>query len=153
MGATKTNSLYDVHPGVAMHYTMGGIWVNNEDQATSVPGIYAAGECEYQYHGANRLGANSLVSCIFGGGLAGPTAVKYVRGLEKGTEAVDSGVFAREQKRQEDRNQALIAQDGAENPITIWKELGEIMTEHDRDARVGSAGGRPVLQSGEASFL
>ena len=38
----------------AMHYTMGGIWVNGEDQATSVPGIYAAGECEYQYHGANR---------------------------------------------------------------------------------------------------
>jgi len=36
----------------AMHYTMGGMWVNGEDQATSVPGIYAAGECEYQYHGA-----------------------------------------------------------------------------------------------------
>ncbi len=52
----------------AMHYTMGGMWVNAEDQATNVPGIYAAGECEYQYHGANRLGANSLVSCIFGGG-------------------------------------------------------------------------------------
>jgi len=41
----------------AMHYTMGGIWVNGEDQATNVSGIYAAGECEYQYHGANRLGA------------------------------------------------------------------------------------------------
>src|SRR6202046_1814237 len=48
----------------AMHYTMGGLWVDNENQATNVPGIYAAGECEYQYHGANRLGANSLVSCI-----------------------------------------------------------------------------------------
>ena len=68
----------------AMHYTMGGIWVNAEDQATNVPGIYAAGECEYQYHGANRLGANSLVSCIFGGGMAGPAAVKYARSLEKG---------------------------------------------------------------------
>ncbi len=49
----------------AMHYTMGGIWVDNDNQATNVPGIYAAGECEYQYHGANRLGANSLVSCIY----------------------------------------------------------------------------------------
>ena len=58
----------------AMHYTMGGIWVNGEDQATNIPGIYAAGECEYQYHGANRLGANSLVSCIFGGGIAGRAA-------------------------------------------------------------------------------
>src|SRR6267143_968014 len=71
-----------VFPG--MHYTMGGIWVNGEDQATNVPGIYAAGECEYQYHGANRLGANSLVSCIFGGGIAGPAAVKYAKNLEKG---------------------------------------------------------------------
>jgi succinate dehydrogenase / fumarate reductase flavoprotein subunit len=120
----------------AMHYTMGGIWVNSEDQATSVPGIYAAGECEYQYHGANRLGANSLVSCIFGGGLSGPAAVKYARGLESGAAAVDSGVFTREQKRQEDKNQALIAQDGSENPITIWKELGEIMTEHVTVTRI-----------------
>src|SRR6202047_5281625 len=120
----------------AMHYTMGGIWVNNEDQATSVPGIYAAGECEYQYHGANRLGANSLVSCIFGGGIAGPAAVKYARGLEKGTESTDSTVFSGEQKRQEGKNQALIAQHGSENPITIWKELGETMTEHVTVTRI-----------------
>jgi succinate dehydrogenase / fumarate reductase, flavoprotein subunit len=120
----------------AMHYTMGGIWVNGEDQATSVSGIYAAGECEYQYHGANRLGANSLVSCIFGGGIAGPAAVKYVRNLERSTESVDSNVFAREQRRQEEKNQALIARDGTENPITIWKELGEIMTEHVTVTRI-----------------
>ena len=121
----------------AMHYTMGGIWVNNDDQATSVPGIYAAGECEYQYHGANRLGANSLVSCIFGGGIAGAAAVKYARGnLEKGAESVDSSVYTREQKRQEEKNAALIAQDGTENPITIWKELGEIMTEHVTVTRI-----------------
>jgi len=120
----------------AMHYTMGGIWVNNDDQATSVRGIYAAGECEYQYHGANRLGANSLVSCIFGGGIAGAAAVKYARGMEKGGESVDSSVYTREQKRQEEKNAALIAQDGTENPITIWKELGEIMTEHVTVTRV-----------------
>ena len=58
-----------IFPG--MHYTMGGLWVDFT-QATNIPGIYAAGECEYQYHGANRLGANSLVSCIFGGFVAGP---------------------------------------------------------------------------------
>jgi succinate dehydrogenase / fumarate reductase flavoprotein subunit len=120
----------------AMHYTMGGIWVNGEDQATNVFGIYAAGECEYQYHGANRLGANSLVSCIFGGGIAGPAAVKYVRNLEKGSDSADSGVFSHEQRRQEEKNQALIAQDGTENPITIWKELGEIMTEHVTVTRI-----------------
>src|ERR1700719_4177366 len=120
----------------AMHYTMGGLWVNDQDQATNVPGIYAAGECEYQYHGANRLGANSLVSCIFGGGVAGPAAVKYAKSLEKGAEAVEASVFARERKRQEELNEALISQQGSENPITIWKELGEIMTEHVTVTRI-----------------
>jgi succinate dehydrogenase / fumarate reductase, flavoprotein subunit len=120
----------------AMHYTMGGIWVNGEDQATSVPGIYAAGECEYQYHGANRLGANSLVSCIFGGGLAGPAAVKYAKNLQAGVESTASTVFAREKKRQEEKNQALLSQDGSENPITIWRELGDVMTEHVTVTRI-----------------
>ncbi len=123
-----------VFPG--MHYTMGGIWVNGEDQATNVPGIYAAGECEYQYHGANRLGANSLVSCIFGGGLAGPAAVKYARNLEKGAEAAPASVFDRERRRQEEKNQALLSTDGTENPMTIWRELGEVMTEHVTVTRV-----------------
>jgi succinate dehydrogenase / fumarate reductase flavoprotein subunit len=120
----------------AMHYTMGGIWVNGEDQASNVPGIYAAGECEYQYHGANRLGANSLVSCIFGGGLAGPAAVKYARNLEKGAESTLSSVFDCERKRQEEKNQALISSDGTENPMTIWRELGELMTEHVTVTRI-----------------
>ena len=120
----------------AMHYTMGGIWVNGEDQASNVPGVYAAGECEYQYHGANRLGANSLVSCIFGGGIAGPAAVKYAKNLEKGAESTASAVFDSEKKRQEERNQKLISQDGSENPIIIWRELGEVMTEHVTVTRI-----------------
>jgi succinate dehydrogenase / fumarate reductase, flavoprotein subunit len=120
----------------AMHYTMGGIWVNGEDQATSVPGVYAAGECEYQYHGANRLGANSLVSCIFGGGVAGTAAVKYQKNLEKGAESTPSVVFDAERKRQEEKNQKLISQDGSENPITIWRELGDVMTEHVTVTRI-----------------
>jgi succinate dehydrogenase / fumarate reductase flavoprotein subunit len=120
----------------AMHYTMGGIWVNAEDQGTSVPGIYAAGECEYQYHGANRLGANSLVSCIFGGGLAGPAAVQYAKNLQEGAEATASTVFDREKKRQEEKNQALLSQDGSENPITIWRELGDVLTEHVTVTRI-----------------
>jgi succinate dehydrogenase / fumarate reductase, flavoprotein subunit len=123
-----------VFPG--MHYTMGGLWVNGEDQASSVPGIFAAGECEYQYHGANRLGANSLVSCIFGGSVAGPSAVRYARNLEKGSEAVGPAPFEREKRRQEEMNQALLTQEGAENPITIWRELGELMTEHVTVTRI-----------------
>src|SRR6059036_3091040 len=114
----------------AMHYTMGGIWVNGEDQASNVPGIYAAGECEYQYHGANRLGANSLVSCIFGGGIAGPAAVKYAKNLAQGCESTPASAFERERKRQAAMNEALIRQEGGENPIAIWRAMGELMTEH-----------------------
>ena len=114
----------------AMHYTMGGLWVDNDQQATNVPGIYAAGECEYQYHGANRLGANSLVSCIYGGMLAGPAAVKYSRNLEKGAESVGESVFEAERTRQREANDKLLHQQGTENPITIWKEMGATMTEN-----------------------
>src|SRR6201987_5384381 len=120
----------------AMHYTMGGMWVNNEDQATNVPGIFAAGECEYQYHGANRLGANSLGPCISGGGTPGPAAAKSAKNLEKGADATDSSVFDRERKRQEEANQALISQGGTENIMTIWRELGEAMTEHVTVTRI-----------------
>jgi succinate dehydrogenase / fumarate reductase flavoprotein subunit len=131
----------------AMHYTMGGIWVNAEDQAANVPGIFAAGECEYQYHGANRLGANSLVSCIFGGGLAGPAAVKYARNLPSGAESTSSAVYEAERKRQEEKNQALISPDGTENPMTIWRELGAVMTEHVTVTRINKD-----LQTAEAKI-
>ncbi len=58
-----------IFPG--MHYTMGGLWVDFNQQ-TNIPGIFAAGEADYSIHGANRLGANSLLSCIYGGFVAGP---------------------------------------------------------------------------------
>ncbi|PWT93746.1 MAG: succinate dehydrogenase flavoprotein subunit [Proteobacteria bacterium] len=134
LGVDPREEPMKVFPG--MHYTMGGLWVNGEDQATNVPGIFAAGECEYQYHGANRLGANSLVSCIFGGAIAGPAAVKYAKGLEKGAEAASSSILDREKLRQEEMNQAVLSQQGSENPIAIWRELGDIMTEHVTVTRI-----------------
>jgi len=134
LGVDPREEPMKVFPG--MHYTMGGIWVNAEDQATNVPGIYAAGECEYQYHGANRLGANSLMSCIFGGGLAGPAALKYAKNLEKGADSTDASVFAREQKKQEAKNQELISREGSENLMIIWRELGDTMTEHVTVTRI-----------------
>ncbi len=123
----------------AMHYTMGGLWVDNEHQATNLPGIYAAGECEYQYHGANRLGANSLLSCLYGGMVAGPAAVKYARNLEKGCDSVPSSVYEQERVRQQDKNDALLNQQGgAENPMTIWRELGQLMTANVTVTRVNA---------------
>jgi len=114
-----------IFPG--MHYTMGGLWVDFK-QATNIPGVFAAGECEYQYHGANRLGANSLVSCIFGGFVAGPTAVAYARGVQQSAQS--NGHFDAERKRQEEINGRLMKSGGSENPFKIWQELGELMTKN-----------------------
>ncbi len=111
-----------IFPG--MHYTMGGLWVDF-NQATNVPGIYAAGECEYQYHGANRLGANSLVSCIFGGFVAGPAAVQYARDQKA---AASNGHFDAGRKHEEENNAMLMKSDGKENPFRLRRELGELMT-------------------------
>ncbi len=112
-----------IFPG--MHYTMGGLWVD-QNQSTNIPGLYAAGECEYQYHGANRLGANSLVSCIHGGFIAGPRAVEYARNATSANG--DATAHDGEKKRQQEINARLMSSSGAENPFQIWRELGDIMT-------------------------
>ena len=113
-----------IFPGV--HYTMGGLWVDF-NQMTNIPGIFAAGECEYQYHGANRLGANSLVSCIFGGFRAGPNALAYAKSLPA---AEGDGGAAAELARQAEINKNLLNNEGTENPFKLWRELGQTMTEH-----------------------
>jgi succinate dehydrogenase / fumarate reductase flavoprotein subunit len=113
-----------IFPG--MHYTMGGLWVDF-NQMTNIPGIFAAGECEYQYHGANRLGANSLVSCIFGGFVSGPNALKYAKSLP--AQEGDGG-HAAEIARQAEINAKLLKNEGTENPFKLWRELGSTMTEH-----------------------
>jgi len=111
----------------AVHYSMGGMWVDY-NQMTNIPGLFAAGECEYQYHGANRLGANSLVSAIYGGMMAGPKAVEYIKGLKKSAEDIASSVFDREQKRHTDKYESILKMSGTENAYVIHKELGEWMT-------------------------
>jgi len=116
-----------VFPG--MHYTMGGLWVDY-NQMTNIPGLFATGECEYQYHGANRLGANSLVSCIYGGFIGGPAAVTFARNQAKSAATVPSTIYDQERKTQQDLNNALLSGKGGENPFHIWKEMGALMTEH-----------------------
>jgi succinate dehydrogenase / fumarate reductase, flavoprotein subunit len=116
-----------IFPG--MHYNMGGLWVDY-NQATNIKGIFAAGECEYAYHGANRLGANSLVSCIWGGFVAGPQAMLYARNNAKSAAGVSSAVFEAEKKRQDAANASLMAANGTENPFRIWREMGELMTKN-----------------------
>ena len=113
-----------IFPG--MHYTMGGLWVDFNQQ-TNIPGVFAAGEADYSIHGANRLGANSLLSCIYGGFIAGPNAMAYAKALPA---AVGDGGHAAELTRQREKNAALLNNRGTENPFKIWRELGETMTKH-----------------------
>ncbi|MFD1772434.1 succinate dehydrogenase flavoprotein subunit [Paenibacillus rhizophilus] len=111
----------------AVHYSMGGMWVDY-NQMTNIPGLFAAGECEYQYHGANRLGANSLVSAIFGGMVSGPKAVEYIKGLKKSVQDVPSSVFDGYRRVQQDKYESLLGMSGTENAYVLHKELGEWMT-------------------------
>jgi succinate dehydrogenase / fumarate reductase flavoprotein subunit len=113
----------------AVHYSMGGMWVDY-NQMTNIPGLFAAGECEYQYHGANRLGANSLVSAIFGGMVSGPKAVEYINGLKKSTADVSESVFNNEKQKQTDKYENIMKMEGSENSYQIHKELGEWMTDN-----------------------
>ncbi len=113
-----------IFPG--MHYTMGGLWVDFEQQ-TNIPGVYAAGEADYSIHGANRLGANSLLSCIYGGFVAGPNAMAYAKTLK---EPSGDGGHAAELRRQTAKNSELLSSTGTENPFKLWRELGETMTKH-----------------------
>jgi succinate dehydrogenase / fumarate reductase flavoprotein subunit len=125
----------------AVHYSMGGLWVDWEKDAstgmmkqpsprnhqTSIPGLFACGECDGAYHGANRLGANSLLSASYSGRVCGESAAAYLKGLDRGNVEVPESVFADEKKRQDGINNAVLSSQGDENPFLLHKELGELM--------------------------
>lgn len=111
----------------AVHYSMGGLYVDY-DQMTTIPGLFAAGECDYSQHGGNRLGANSLLSAIYGGMVAGPKAVEYVNELETSYEDIDDSVYDKYAQAEQEKFDNILAMDGEENAYVIHKELGEIMT-------------------------
>ncbi|MHB1651978.1 MAG: succinate dehydrogenase flavoprotein subunit [Desulfitobacteriaceae bacterium] len=113
----------------AVHYSMGGLWVDF-DQMTNIPGLFAAGECEYQYHGANRLGANSLVSAIYAGMVSGLKSLEYASSNKSKTPSTEDAAFQEEKTRQEVKWNQILNLHGSENPYVLHKELGEIMTQN-----------------------
>lgn len=124
------------------HYAMGGLWIDYEkdpetgglkygsarNHATNIPGLYACGECDYGYHGANRLGANSLLSASFSGRVAGESVVTYLQGLERSRLTLPQEGYAAEAQRQRRINDELMKSDGSENPFQLRHQLGELMT-------------------------
>lgn len=111
----------------AVHYSMGGMWVDN-NQMTNIKGLFACGEADYQYHGANRLGANSLLSSIFGGMITGPFAVEYIEGLNELSEDLSSNLYDQNKVREQEKFDHIMSMDGKENAYVLHKELGEWMT-------------------------
>ena len=134
----------------AVHYSMGGLWStfkakegnaaahtgglvfgHPDNMSTNVPGLYTMGECNFAYHGANRLGANSLLSCIFDGLFGGTGINNYITDVAKTAAAdVPAGVYEAVVKQETDRQDWLVHNDGTENPYLLWQEMGKWMTEN-----------------------
>lgn len=112
-----------IFPG--MHYSMGGFWVDY-DKMTNIPGLYAIGECEYEYHGANRLGANSLLSTVYSGMKVAQKIPQFIKnnGRAKTNDAYFEHAIA-EEKAIIDR---IYTMKGSENPYEIHETLGETMS-------------------------
>jgi len=133
----------------AVHYSMGGLWVDFAEDGdgfmpegdprnhqTNIAGLWAAGECEYQYHGANRLGANALLSCIFSGMQSAPSMINYAKGakfVELPADAL-SNAAAKEQAVFTD----LAKKSGKENTYLLADELGDWMNKYCTVIRLNS---------------
>lgn len=120
LGLDPAREPIPVWPGV--HYFMGGFYVG-ADHATSVPRLLAAGECACQYHGANRLGGNSTLGAIYGGGVAARTA------MELGTvysESEKKGLLRQEINRQRELLSGFF---GTMRPPALRLRLQELMRE------------------------
>ncbi|HRX84065.1 MAG TPA: succinate dehydrogenase (quinone) flavoprotein subunit, partial [Phycisphaerae bacterium] len=134
----------------AIHYSMGGMWTDYakdektggliagdpRNQHTNVPGIYAIGEADYHYHGGNRLGANSLLSCIFSGLLVAPCVTNYAKTV-KG--AAPAKLLEDAAKAEKKRGDDFAKSSGQENPRQIHAELGDIMTRNVTVVRYNKA--------------
>jgi succinate dehydrogenase / fumarate reductase flavoprotein subunit len=118
-GVDITREPMEVAPTI--HYTMGGVKVDPETAATSVAGLYAAGEVAAGVHGANRLGGNSLGDILVFGKRAGDSAAQYVR-------QVSHGRLPQDQMAQEEQALLRPLQDGeGENPYALHRELQNTM--------------------------
>ncbi|MEP6850503.1 MAG: fumarate reductase/succinate dehydrogenase flavoprotein subunit [Acidobacteriota bacterium] len=107
--------------GPTTHYVMGGVRVDSDTQASTVSGLFAAGECAAGINGANRLGGNSLSDLIVFGKRAGEYAAQFAKG--KGHGAIDSGQIESEALRA----LAPFERTGGENPFEIQNDLQEMM--------------------------
>jgi succinate dehydrogenase flavoprotein subunit len=135
----------------AVHYSMGGLWVDYEadskgnmvagsprQQQTNIPGLYAAGECDFSYHGANRLGANSLLSCIYGGMITGPAMISAAKNAAAKKGDVPSSLLDAAKLQWKERFEKIYKMDGSENPYVIGQQMGDLMVRTATVVKVNS---------------
>jgi succinate dehydrogenase / fumarate reductase, flavoprotein subunit len=110
--------------GPTCHYVMGGVRVDPDTQAATVPGLFAAGEAAGGMHGANRLGGNSLSDLLVFGLRAGRYAAEHAAGLERAPAVDPAQVEAAEREAL-----APFERERGENPYTVQQELQDCMQE------------------------
>lgn len=125
----------------AVHYTMGGAWVDwpaadDPDRwtrfrhMTNLPGCFNIGESDYQYHGANRLGANSLLACIFSGLVAGIEVPRYIAGLDQHFGDVPEKTYQEALQEERRIQEDLLSRNGPENVHQLHDELADWMVRY-----------------------
>jgi succinate dehydrogenase / fumarate reductase flavoprotein subunit len=112
----------------AVHYTMGGLWVDY-NLMTTVPGMYALGECNFSDHGANRLGASALMQGLADGYFVLPYTIGDYLSNEIRTKAIstDHEAFVEAEKGVRDRIQKLMNVKGKHSVDHFHKKLGKVM--------------------------
>ena len=144
VGADPLDEPMKIFP--AVHYTMGGLWANfkrketspgglerahPDNMSTNIPGLYVMGEASFAYHGANRLGANSLLSCIFDGLFGGSGIKKYVNDVVSTASAdLPATLFDEAVAGETAKQNWLVNNSGNENPYLLWQEMGKWMTDN-----------------------
>ena len=114
----------------AVHYTMGGLWVDY-NLMTNVDGLYAVGEANFADHGANRLGASSLMQCLADGYFIIPVTIgDFLSRHPAGEIDTTHPAFAETEKQAKDQIDRLLGIKGSRSPQSFHQELGKIMWEH-----------------------
>jgi succinate dehydrogenase / fumarate reductase, flavoprotein subunit len=131
------------------HFVMGGLWTDY-DQMSNIPGLFVGGEASFNYHGANRLGANSLLSASVDGWFVIPWTLADYLAPQLGTEPVPDGhpdVVAAVEETQA-RLDRLLSIGGTRAPDDYHRELGALLTDHvgvERHA-AGLAAGQDAIR-------
>ena len=119
----------------AVHYTMGGLWVDY-NLMTSIPGVFAIGEANFSDHGANRLGASSMMQCLADGYFILPVTIgDYLTRHPSGEISTDHPDFKQCVQENQGRTDQLLNIGGTKSVETIHRELGRIMWDHCGIAR------------------